>query len=525
MKNVEINSKTPQETITILREDYDKLIAQNKEMSQKLQWLMETIKLNNKKMFGSSSEKTKEEESAQLSIFNEAEEVANIKKPEPELEEVKSHYRKKRTKKDRLPEDLPVEVIEYRLNEEEKNCPACGEELHEMGKEIIREELKIIPAQAVIVQHVRYTYSCRNCEKTGTEVPVIKAPVKNAVIKGGFASPEAVAYIMTQKYLMDIPLYRQENDFKRRDILLSRQTMANWIIKCSETWLKPIYNELHKKLVSCEIAHADETTIQVLKEPGRKPQAKSYMWLYRTGQYEKDQIALYDYQEGRNAKYAQEFLAGFSGYLHCDGYQAYKKLENVILVQCLAHSRRKFDEALKCLKEEERKDSKAAIGMAYCDKLFEIERNIKELTPEEKYIKRQELSKPVLDDFFTWLNSFTPAKQSHLGNAITYTLNQWSNLKNYLLDGRLNISNNNAEHLAKGFALCRKNFLFSNTPSGAEASAIVISIIETAKLNKIDPFKYLTYIFETAPQLDITKAEDVEKLLPDAYKDKLKENI
>ena len=149
MKNVEINSKIPQETVTISREEYNNLIAQNKELSQKVLWLMETINLNNKKMFGSSSEKTVEEESAQLSIFNEAEEIANIKRPEPELEEVKSHYRKKRTKKDRLPGDLPVEIIEYRLNEEELDCPNCGEELHEMGKEIVREELKIIPAHAV----------------------------------------------------------------------------------------------------------------------------------------------------------------------------------------------------------------------------------------------------------------------------------------------------------------------------------------------------------------------------------------
>ena len=290
-------------------------------------------------------------------------------------------------------------------------------------------------------------------------------------------------------------------------------------------WLKPIYDELHNRLVSCEVAHADETTVQVLKEPGRKPQSKSYMWLYRTGQYEKYKIALYNYRKGRNAEFLQEFLNGFSGYLHCDGYQAYKKLENVILVQCLAHSRRKFDEALKCLKEEEQKDSKAAIGIAYCNKLFKIEENIEELTPEEKYIKRLELSKPVLDDFFAWLNSFTPASQSHLGKAVSYTLNQWNNLRNYLLDGRLNISNNSAEHLAKSFALCRKNFLFSNTPSGAEASATVMSIIETAKINNIDPFKYLTYIFETAPQLDMTKKEDVEKLLPEAYMDKLKGNI
>lgn len=522
MKNIEINAKTSEEEITISLKEYNNLIAQNKKLAQDLEWLKESIKLNNRKMFGSSSEKT--EDSVQLSVFNEAEEFADIRKPEPELEEVKSHYRKKRTKKDRLPEDLLVEIVEYRLNEDEQSCPNCGEELHEMGKEVVREELKIIPAQAVIVQHVRYTYSCRNCEKTGTEVPVIKAPVKNAVIKGGFASPETIAYIMTQKYLMDIPLYRQENDFKRRDILLSRQTMANWIMKSSEDWLKPVYDVLHKKLVSCTTAHADETTVQVLKEPGKKPQSKSYMWLYRTGQYEKDQIALYDYRNSRNAVHAQNFLKGFSGYLHCDGYQAYKKLANVILVQCLAHSRRKFDEALTCLKEAERKDSKAAIGLAYCNKLFNIEKDIENLSPEEKYIKRQELSKPVLDGFYAWLNSFTPAKQSHLGNAVTYTLNQWDNLQNYLLDGRLNISNNNAEHMAKSFALCRKNFLFSNTPRGAEASATVMSIIETAKLNKIDAFKYLTYIFKIAPQLDMTKEEDVEKLLPEVFLNGQKEN-
>ena len=178
-------------------------------------------------MYGSTSEKTNEEESAQFSIFNEAEEIANIKKPEPELEEVKAHYRKKRSKKDRLPEDLPVEEIEYTLSEEEQVCPNCNEKLHVIGKETVREELKIIPAKAVIVRHVRHSYACRNCEKTNTEVPVIKAAVPNAVIKGGFASPETVAYIITQEYLMDIPLYRQEQDFKRKDILLSRQTMSN----------------------------------------------------------------------------------------------------------------------------------------------------------------------------------------------------------------------------------------------------------------------------------------------------------
>lgn len=524
MKNVKNIEKVTTETVTISREEYDKLIAQNLEMQKQIKWLMDTIKLKNNKIFGSSSEKSNKEESDQLSIFNEAEVESNLQVKEPELEEVKAHYRKKRTKKDRLPEDLPVEEVEYTLPEEEQICPVCDEELHVIGKETVREELKIIPAKAVIVRHVRFSYACRNCEKTNTEVPVVKAPVPNAVIKGGFASPETVAYIITQKYLMDIPLYRQENDFKRKGILLSRQTMSNWIIKSSQMWLQPIYDKLHERLISSEAAHADETTLQVLKEPGKKPQSKSYMWLYRTGQYEKHQIALYKYERSRSSKHAEEFLKGFSGYLHCDGYQGYKKIENAIIVQCFAHARRKFDEALKVLKESERKNSKAMIGFEYCNKLFEIERNIKELPPEKKYEKRQELSKPVLDEFLVWLQSLKPAKQSRLGIAVSYTLNSWENLNNYMLDGRLNISNNSAEHLAKSFAVCRKNFLFSNTPKGADASALAMSFVETAKINKIDPFEYLTYIFKNAPQLDLTKEENIERLLPEVFQNENKKD-
>ena len=188
MKNVKNIEKVTTETVTISREEYDKLIAQNLEMQKQIKWLMDTIKLKNNKIFGSSSEKSNKEESDQLSIFNEAEVESNLQVKEPELEEVKAHYRKKRTKKDRLPEDLPVEEVEYTLPEEEQICPVCDEELHVIGKETVREELKIIPAKAVIVRHVRFSYACRNCEKTNTEVPVVKAPVPNAVIKGGFAS-------------------------------------------------------------------------------------------------------------------------------------------------------------------------------------------------------------------------------------------------------------------------------------------------------------------------------------------------
>ena len=321
MESKNVNETSNTEIITISRAEYDELMAakaKNAELSQQNNWLMERLKLNNKKLFGSSSEKTEQEDSDQLCLFNEAEAFADESAPEPEISDVKAHHRKKSESKDRLPEDLEIEIVEHKLSDEELACPQCGHELHVMGKEVVSEQLKIIPAKAILVQNVRYTYSCRNCENNDTSVPVIKASVPNAVIKGGFATPEAVSYIMTQKYVLDVPLNRMENDFKRRDIHLSRQTMCNWIMKCSEDWLEPIFEKLHEELLHHDVVFADETTIQVLNEPEKKPQSKSYMWLYRTDKYAPHQVALYDYASSRSAKNAQQFLKGFSGYLHCD---------------------------------------------------------------------------------------------------------------------------------------------------------------------------------------------------------------
>ena len=518
MESKNVNETSNTEIITISRAEYDELMAakaKNAELSQQNNWLMERLKLNNKKLFGSSSEKTEQEDSDQLCLFNEAEAFADESAPEPEISDVKAHHRKKSESKDRLPEDLEIEIVEHKLSDEELACPQCGHELHVMGKEVVSEQLKIIPAKAILVQNVRYTYSCRNCENNDTSVPVIKAPVPNAVIKGGFATPEAVSYIMTQKYVLDVPLNRMENDFKRRDIHLSRQTMCNWIMKCSEDWLEPIFEKLHEELLHHDVVFADETTIQVLKEPEKKPQSKSYMWLYRTDKYAPHQVALYDYASSRSAKNAQQFLKGFSGYLHCDGYQAYKTLpDDIVLVGCLAHVRRKFDEALNCLTDDQRKSSKAKIGMDYCNRIFEMERSFEELTPEDRLTKRQELVNTVLDEFLSWLNSFNPAKQSHLGRAVEYAQRQLPYVSNYLRDGRLEASNNRAEHLAKSFAVCRKNFLFSNTPRGATASAVTLSVIATAMENGLDPYKYLTYVFKEAPNIDLNNEEAFSRLLP-----------
>ena len=514
-------------------ENWSEIIAMKDARIAKLEALVkyyeEQFRLTKHRQFGAKSEKS-EYDSAQLSIFNEAELLSDTSITEPELVEVEKHYRKRsRLTTDKLPEDLPVEIVVHELPEQERICSECGEKLHAMGRDK-RRELVVIPAQVKIVEHVRRVYACRNCEKDGCCVPIVKAAVSEPVIKGSFASPETIAHIMTQKFVMGVPLYRQEQDWKRRGILLSRQTMSNWVIKATEDFLKPIYDRLKELLLAHDIIHADETTLQVLHEPGKPPQSKSYMWLYRTSGYNpqsmevKHPIVLYEYQSDRRAKHPEAFLKDFKGYCHADGYGGYHTLpDNITIVGCWSHTRRKWDEALKALPEKDRADSNALRGKHYCDKLFEIERSLAELSPQERHIKRQELSKPLLDEFYAWIESLNAIPKTGIGKAAHYTLTQRKYLERYLLDGRLEISNNRAERSIKPFVIDRKNFLFANTPRGAKASAIMFSIIETAKECGFDPFAYLTYIFTNAPNWDIRNDPDaLGRLLPYAAPERCK---
>jgi hypothetical protein len=337
------------------------------------------------------------------------------------------------------------------------------------------------------------------------------------VIKGSFASPEAIAQIMTQKFVMGTPLYRQEQELQRNGIKLSRQTMSNWLIRATEDWLEPIYDMMHELLRGREVLHADETTLQVLREPGKTAQSKSYMWLYRTGGDTDHPIVLYEYQPDRKTKRPAEFLKGFKGYLHTDGYEAYHSLgSGITVIGCWAHVRRKFDEALKALPELDREGSNALRAKRYCDRLFSLEREFSELKPQERYEKRLEMSKPVLDEFFAWAASLNAVPKSGIGIAVHYALSQRKYLDRYLMDGRLEISNNRAERSIKPFVIDRKNFLFANTPRGAKASAVMFSLIETAKENGLNPFTYLVYVFEHAPNGNILNNPDaLQQLLPD----------
>lgn len=284
----------------------------------------------------------------------------------------------------------------------------------------------------------------------------------------------------------------------------------------ANTWLHYIYDRMYDHLLEQDILHADETTLQVLSEQGRFATSSLYIWLYRTGREGPPNI-LYNYQQTRAGKHPREFLSEFKGYLHVDGYAGYNGLSDVTLVGCWAHARRKFDEALKALPASARSTSVTAKeGLDFCNQLFAIEREAKDATPEERYIIRLERSQPVLDAFSVWLREQTPKvlPKSALGKAIKYCRNQWEKLEVFLEDGRLEIDNNRSERSIKPFVIGRKNWMFANTARGARSSAIIYSIVETAKENGLNPFNYLTYLFEKLPNIDITDEKELNHLLP-----------
>jgi len=488
-----------------LKSENDKLKREVSKLEGKIEWLIGQAMLSKKREFGSSSEKT---EYLQLDIFNEAEVYADDEGAPPEVTEIKGYTRKKKREDlpSRLPDNLPVEVIECTLPEKGMTCSTCGHERHVIGKKCVRKELKLIPATAQVKEYWQNTYGCRNCENTGTSVKVVKAPVPNAVIKGSFGSPETISHIAVQKFVMGSPLYRQEQELKAKGIDLSRQTMSNWLIKATEAHLYPIYDKMHEDIKKNTVLHADETTLQVLREPDKATSSRSYMWLYRTGSENNYPIVLYEYQPDRKHKRPREFLCGYSGYLHTDGYAGYKSLpDEISIVCCFAHARRKFTDALVALKDHPADDKKKTIagkGKEYCDALFLIEKDIKDMDFTERKNERQKRALPILENMHDWLKQVSASGSSKTGEALVYMKNQWDYLIKYINDGRLEISNNRAERSIKPFVIGRKNFLFANTPKGAKTSAVLYSIIETAKENGLNPYLYLTYIFTKSKDMN-----------------------
>jgi transposase len=500
-------------------------------------WLRAQFNLARHQRFGASSERTAaasveagNEANHSGLLFNEAEAQAAPARPEPTLEEITAapeSTRRGKTRGRRAAQlaTLPVEAVRYELPEGEQVCPQCSGALHEMGQEV-RREIKIVPAQAKVVEHLQVKYTCRHCALHETSVPVLTAPLPTPAFPNSLASASAVAYVMNQKFELALPLYRLEQSFKDLGLELSRQTMANWMLK-GAALLDPVYDRLHQLLVARDILHADETVLQVLHEPGRQATTDSRMWVYCSGRYgpadplaPDDPLApgiiLYDYQATRAAEHPTNFLKGFSGFLHVDGYISYEKVPALTLVGCWAHARRKFDEAIKTLPPLSRAGTPCAsrTGLTFCNQLFKVERELRDTTPAQRHAGRQAQSVPIVHAFRSWLEqqATQALPRSPLGQAVAYCLHQWPKLIAFLEDGRLELDNNRCERAVKPFVIGRKNWLFSNTPQGARASAIIYSLVETARHNNLRPLDYLTLLLERLPVLD--DAAGLDDLLP-----------
>lgn len=500
------NTTEEQDRIGVLEEKIEKLEAL-------VAWYEEKLRLKNHQKFGASSEKFPIGQ-LDLLLFDEAEITAEPAVEEPDEEIVLSPKRKKSARKT-FDESLPVEIVTHSLPEEERACLSCGNGMHVMKKET-RRELVIIPAQVKVIQHEREVYACRTCEQECIHTPIVQAPMPNSVFPKSMASPSSVAYILTRKYMAGTPLYRLENEFKQLGVNLSRQTMSNWVLHTAEHLLEPVFQQMKKMLLKQTALHADETTLQVLKEQDRSPTSSSYMWLYRTGRGA-PKCVLFDYQTTRSSKHPKRFLEGFKGKLHVDGYKGYNGLPNITLSGCWAHARRYFDQAQKAAPSKTGGLlTLAEQALQKIGQLYKIEKQIASKTPEERLEVRHNESMPLVQAYFTWLKTIRPQvlPKSKLGEAIQYSLNQQKKLEQPFMDGLLDIDNNLAERSIKPFVIGRKNWLFSNSSKGAKSSALVYSLVETAKENDLNVFHYLSYLFETLPNIDLNDTDALDKLLP-----------
>lgn len=472
---------------------------------QKYASLIEEIRLAKQQRYSPSSEKNV----FQKDLFDEA----GVELPEEVKEQlteeavtVKSPARKKRPTRRALPAYLPREVVMHDIAAEEKVCN-CGEPLVRIGEEVC-EQLKYIPAQLSVIQHVRPKYACKPCQEN-----VKIAPMPKLLLPKSLATPELVAHTIVAKYCDHLPLYRQEAIWERMEMDMPRSSLCGWVLKVAELCV-PLITQLRRKIVEYDYVQVDETTVQVLDEVGRSNQTKSYMWCYRGGGGERPCI-VYDYQETRGGYHAQQFLDRFKGYLQSDAYSGYnwtQSNEDIVAVGCHAHARRPFAELVKLSDTS----GLATEAIRFYRKLYGIEKEASEasLLPELRYQLRREKSLPILETFKKWLDHhlLKTSEQGKIGKAIRYCLAHWDVLTHYLKDGRIEIDNNRVENAIRPFALGRKNWLFAGSPSGAKAGAILYSLIETCKANGVEPYRYFCTMLHRIR--DCICEEDYHALLP-----------
>ncbi len=493
-------------------------------------------------LFGKKSEKMIPQVPAavgeQMSLFNEAEEFADSAVPDPlEAEEIKvsAHKRKKNARKE-LFAKFPVLTQDYLLGTPARNCDECGREMDLIGKELVKEEYEFIPAHIEKHEFYRGVYRCKCCEngkpecfhcpfaseercavcrnRPRTIIKKAQLPLeyRYPFLKHSYASPSTVAQVIYAKYVQAIPLDRQVKDWERAEFPMSKATLCNWILEVDKYYGKVLVEYMHRELLKSHVLHCDETPVQVVRE---ESSGKSHMWVFRSGEYEKKQIVIFDYQPSRKGECASRFLDGYRNYFVSDGYSGYNRAgDDGIRCGCWIHARRKFIEASPDKKMLT--PCKAKTGFDFCEEILLEEKKLKSLDPDERKKLRNEKIKPIIDRFYLWCDQVDPrGVNKDFEKALTYARNQKEALCRFLEDGNIPAQNNRAENAIRPFVIGRKNWLFSQTAKGASASADMYSLVETAKANGLDVFDYLSWLFRqiTAANHHFTD-EFLEKLMP-----------
>ena len=519
----QLNSVDKSFLIQLLLQQQEQLNALTKELhtsNEKMQLLMEQVILGKQNRFGRSSEKMEDtsqicfcEVDGTIVFFNEAEAVCDLNAAEPDDLELKSPKQPKRKgKKEADLSGLPVRRIDHYLSEEELEAE-FGVRGWKQLPDAISRKYHFVPAKVEVEEHHIGVYASK------TDEHMVKADHPKALLHGSLVSPSLGAAIINGKYVNAVPLYRLEQEFQRYGLQITRQNMANWCIRLAEEYLSVLYDHLHKVLYSYHVIQADETPVLV-NHDGRKAGSKSWMWVYRSGHlYQDRQIVLYEYQQTRNASHPREFLKGYDGICVTDGYQVYhtleKELEELTIAGCWVHCRRRFDEALKLVPKSYQKESNAFLLMKQIQAIYREEGKLNDLSSDERLKQRQVVIKPLVDAFFTYLKTTNVSKKDKFGDAIGYALNQEKYLRVFLTDGDVPIDNNASERAIRGFCIGKKNWQMIDTINGAKSSAIIYSIVETAKANNLKPFDYVQYLLEEIPKhMNDRDCSFLENLLP-----------
>lgn len=512
----QLNSLDKDILITLLLGMQDQL-AQQTAATEKL---TEQIALMNTRSFARKSEKCLTDDS-QLScfaeIFNEIESlVTEQTSMEPALEEVVVPAHKRRKAKGKLEEDLkdfPVKIVEHTLSEEE--LAECFPEGYKRLPDEVYKKLELIPAVFEVHEHHIAVYKGKNGN-------IVRADHPKEMLDHSIATPSLVSAIINSKYTNALPLYRQEQEFARNDVNISRQTMANWVMIAAERYISLLYDRMKEEIIKSSVIHADETPVMVTKD-GREGMHKSYMWVYRSGSMCKaNQAVLYEYQKTRKADAPGDFLKGFEGKLVCDGYQVYHTLENRTdtgfeAAGCWAHARRPFAEIVKSLGAEKASGTMAAEALMQIQAIYHADNLLLKLPPSERKKRRKLLVKPMVDGYFDWCREvqekLTPSSETAKG--IRYSLNQEKYLRVFLTDPQIPMDNNLAEQAIRPFCVGKKNWKLIDTVHGAQASAILYSIVETAKANGLNIYQYFRHLLTVIPQhMEDTTLDFLDDLLP-----------